>query len=414
MRALGWMVTVGACGLLGAAFGACSAGGSGTGVAGSGGAVDTGGMGFGAGSQGGLDAGQTDAGDDAEECAAVSETAQPKKQPADIIWAIDTSGSMGEESYLVRTQMNSFSNQIIQSGIDVHVVMIAEPPPPFFPCSGPLMCPPGICIDPPLGSGACPADENPPHYFHIKITDQADSDWIGDSVGQFWSVFSDDGMHVIYHSYNDWGPYLRPEATHAFAVITDDDARLDDATTGKNYHTDPDSFIADITALDPLLDDGSGNPNWTLSAIYCFTDCPDAAMVGSTWQYVVDQTNGIKGDLCQQDFQPVFDDLADAIIVAAAELPCQWDIPDPPEGESLDPDRVNVEFTDGDGNTSDIYKVDDEESCDPTQGGWYYDDNQSPETIILCPASCDEVSSDPSGHIDILFGCATKPMPPPR
>jgi hypothetical protein len=58
--------------------------------------------------------------------------------------------------------------------------------------------------------------------------------------------------------------------------------------------------------------------------------------------------------------------------------------------------------------------VADAASCDPQQGGWYYDDNVNPTTIILCQASCDEVSGDPNGHIDILFGCATEPMPPPR
>jgi len=45
-------------------------------------------------------------------------------------------------------------------------------------------------------------------------------------------------------------------------------------------------------------------------------------------------------------------------------------------------------------------------------GGWYYDDDLDPQTIHLCPASCDLVSGDPHGKIDILFGCATKEPPP--
>lgn len=411
MRVLGLLTVLSAIGVIGVAgvtVGACSAGGSGNGAGGNTGGV--GGMGLGAGGVGGLDAGQTDAGDDAGNCVDVSEEAQPKLQPADIIWVIDTSGSMGTESYMVRTEMNNFSNQIIASGIDVHVVMIAEPPPPFFPCNA-FMCPPGICIDPPLGSGACPQDENPPSYYHIKISDPADSAW-GD-VGEFWSVYSTDGLHILYNSYNDWGQYLRADATHTFVVITDDNSSMDDTNTGRLYGSDPDSFISDLTALDPLLDQGGGVPNWKMSGIYCFTDCPDAASVGTNWQYIINQTGGVHGDLCLQDFQGVFDDLADAIIVAAAQLPCQWDIPEPPAGETLDPAKVNVEFTDGSGNSTTIYNVPNEAGCDPSLGGWYYNDNADPTTIILCPASCDLVSPDPEGRIDILFGCATKPLPPP-
>ncbi|HEX6244297.1 MAG TPA: hypothetical protein VFZ61_25445, partial [Polyangiales bacterium] len=45
-------------------------------------------------------------------CAAVSQTAQNRRQPADIIIGVDTSGSMGQEAMFVQQNMNAFSQQI--------------------------------------------------------------------------------------------------------------------------------------------------------------------------------------------------------------------------------------------------------------------------------------------------------------
>ena len=73
---------------------------------------------------------------------------------------------------------------------------------------------------------------------------------------------------------------------------------------------------------------------------------------------------------------------------------------------------VNVVYTDGNGVEHDILNVDSAAACHPTDGGWYYDDNNNPHSIHLCPASCDVVSVDGEGKIDILFGCETKIAPP--
>ena len=92
-------------------------------------------------------------------------------------------------------------------------------------------------------------------------------------------------------------------------------------------------------------------------------------------------------------------------MLGAGQLQCQWDIPESPEGMDLDPKLVNVEFTEGGGQTQSILKVADANDC--AQGGWYYDNETMPTTIYLCPSSCDTVQADDAGKIDILFGCAT-------
>jgi hypothetical protein len=47
-------------------------------------------------------------------------------------------------------------------------------------------------------------------------------------------------------------------------------------------------------------------------------------------------------------------------------------------------------------------------ACDPSRGGWYYDDNTAPTRIFLCPASCDLAQAEvtePGTGLNVLFGC---------
>lgn len=313
-------------------------------------------------------------------CEAVTQRGEQAFQPADIIWAVDTSGSMFEEALFVQNNLNVFSQQIVASGIDVRVVMIAQAAIiPFIP---------SVCIPPPLGSGACPVDTNPPAYWHHPMA----------------VVSSNDGLNIFMNTFQDWRFMLRPQATHTLVVVTDDDA------TQAPYNS-ADQFIADFTALDPMLDDGSGNPNWKMSGIYSFTNCPTAASVGSVWQEIIQRTGGIAGDLCTQNFAPVFNDLATAIVQGSQPIDCEWVIPPPPMGQTFDKSRVNVEFTDTAGMTQTVFAVDDAGACDPALGGWYYDDPANPNRVLACPETCTTIQSEVGNQIDIAFGCATIQIP---
>jgi hypothetical protein len=57
--------------------------------------------------------------------------------------------------------------------------------------------------------------------------------------------------------------------------------------------------------------------------------------------------------------------------------------------------------------------VADAAACDPNVGGWYYDNNQTPTRVIACPASCTKIKGLTQGKVNVLFGCATKNIPPP-
>ncbi len=88
---------------------------------------------------------------------------------------------------------------------------------------------------------------------------------------------------------------------------------------------------------------------------------------------------------------------------------CEFGIPAPPEDETFDREMVNVIFSERGEPDRTIGKVSSESDCERlTDGwGWYYDDNDEPEKIIVCPETCEKITSVEAGRIDIQFGCET-------
>jgi hypothetical protein len=331
------------------------------------------------------------------ECAAISQTAENHLQPADIVIAVDNSGSMDEEIVFVRQQLNAFSQQIVDSGIDVRIILITAPLAAEMPMQDPGLFggifgggnndrDNGICIDPPLGSGMCPADSNPPAYLHVPV-----------------EVGSNDALELIVSTFGQWRDHLRPNATKSFVVVTDDNAEngRDSSAAGDPAAT----FSQALTGLDAAL-----FMTWRFSGIFCFSDCEQAAKPGDVYKNLVTQTLGVSGDLCLQDFAPVFDELARAVIEGSM-LDCEWAIPPPPSGETFEPGKVNVQYVAAGATAAEtVFHVDNQAACGAT-GGWYYDDSANATRILACPSTCDLLQGDGGAKIDVLFGCATMDGP---
>lgn len=113
--------------------------------------------------------------------------------------------------------------------------------------------------------------------------------------------------------------------------------------------------------------------------------------------YIVDTG----GDVSQQ-----FYDALDEI--RSTGLSCEFRIPEPQTGDKLDYGYVNVEFTDSSGTTTRLLKVSDESACDPSMGGWYYDDEAAPSRIVVCPSSCTTLETSAGGSVQIQLGCITE------
>lgn len=95
--------------------------------------------------------------------------------------------------------------------------------------------------------------------------------------------------------------------------------------------------------------------------------------------------------------------------IQSAALACEVTIPEPPDGQTLDPDLVNVDYTPSDGSpTQSIPKAEGFADCG-SGPGWYYDDPQNPTKILFCPGSCTTIQSDPQAEVDVIFGCETVP-----
>jgi Mg-chelatase subunit ChlD len=95
--------------------------------------------------------------------------------------------------------------------------------------------------------------------------------------------------------------------------------------------------------------------------------------------------------------------------IRSKALSCEFPIPEPPMGEMLDPNKVNVQYTPmGMGMPTDIPRADNLQDCGST-AGWYYDSPQDPTKITLCPASCTTIQADSLAKVDVAFGCGTIP-----
>jgi hypothetical protein len=89
-------------------------------------------------------------------------------------------------------------------------------------------------------------------------------------------------------------------------------------------------------------------------------------------------------------------------IEAAAVVPCSYSIPEPPPGDLLNHELVNVLFTAKSGTEFVVGRVND---CSDT-GGWVYDDPANPQVLTLCGATCDAVTAEGIGSsLEIAYGC---------
>ena len=112
------------------------------------------------------------------------------------------------------------------------------------------------------------------------------------------------------------------------------------------------------------------------------------------------------------DVEQQFIDALNSIRAESKE--CLFDIPAPEGDGELDFQKVNVELTDGDGNTTVLAYVASESQCDPNTGGWYYDtppEDGTPTKIIVCDANCDTFSASINAKVEIRVGCKTITIP---
>lgn len=306
-----------------------------------------------------------------DNCEQLTAVAERTYAPVDIIWAIDTSGSMGEEAAILQSQMNAFAAYFETVSLDYRVIVIAD-------VEGGTGI--DVCVPPPLsGSPSCPESDGP-RYRRIRH-------WVG----------STDALEVIDAEWNNFADFLRPDAETHFIVVSDDESQRDAAwfrvqmaprlPDGFTFHS-----IVSLTETEECF-------LFICDTIGCNGPNGSAEARGSTYIRLSELSGGVAASICDAEWTPIFAQIAEGV-VRGAGLACSYAIPAAPFGEIVY-ESVRVEFLSADGTTrvagAQVAGV----SACSSGDQWYYDNNTAPTTIELCPNAC----GDRAGSIEIFFDC---------
>jgi len=303
-------------------------------------------------------------------CVGMPFEAEEAFQPIDIVWVIDTSGSMSDEAERVQMNMVAFASAIGAAGIDWHVVMISTQAFVNVPASL--------------------ADD--PRYLLVNR-----------------AVSSSEPMVALLDEYSTYEPHLRRRASTHFIAVTDDESSLAWESfrdqmrmrLGRNFvfHTISSEVAGPSSFMYP-----DGQPCSTSGGF----PPEGAAAPGVQYWEMSMATGGRQFSICTpaEAWTDLFSSLTAAIAIPVA-IPCEYDIPEAPPGTDLDFMRVNVRYTPGSGAPEVFPYVGMPDGADCSTGGWYYDDFTNPTRIILCPNTCSPISTDAEGRVDVELGCET-------
>jgi len=265
---------------------------------------------------------------------------------------------MGDEQAAVQKNIASFADAIGGAGLDHHVVMVAED---------------NVAAGTSLAADAA-------HYQHVST-----------------DVGSHDALSKLLESYPQYSSFLRPAAALHFVFVTDDESRM----TAEDFRMQMEALAGKTFTAHAIVSENVGG-------LACVGACGipllcGAAAPGLQYLALSDATRGQKASICVSDWSTVFEPLKTAVITSAP-LPCDYALPAPPSGASLDPGRVNVGVQlDGTGSKT-LPRASDSNACESAEA-WFYDDPKAPTLIRMCPAACTSISA--GGAIEITLGCET-------
>jgi hypothetical protein len=363
-----------------------------------------------------FDAGSSDSALDPDSaCAVQSAEATLTKKPVDIIVTIDNSGSMTEEIVGVQTNINqNFATILEASGLDYRVILVSH--------HGSAKNGQSICVEAPLSgipAGGCAQPppkpvNNPPKFFQYSVEIASTNSWC-----KLVSTYHAPDQLML--APNGWAEWLRPEALKVFIEITDDRVSCgtyNDKNTVAGGQAAAALFDTDLLALDPAQFGDAQKRNYQHYSIVAMAynnppskpyepadpiltgKCPTAANPGTGYQALSVLTGALRFPLCDTtSYDVVFQAIAQGVI-EGAKVSCDFPIPDPPMGKTIDLSTVVVQYTAGGmGNAVEFTQVPSAAQCAPSS--FYLEAG----IIHLCPETCALVQEDNKAKINVLFAC---------
>ena len=353
--------------------------------------------------------------DSQQACATQSIEAEPgDRRPVDIIFVIDNSGSMSEEIAAVRRNIDhDFAAIIDESGVDYRVIMLSQ----FGPDGT------GVCIDPPLAGADCSQGlkkTNGERYFHF---DQP----IGSNDALCQILDTIDNTHADSRAPHGLSEWLRPEASKAFVLVTDDSARCSYTDSemqvvlgadGADPFEDALRFHSALRAKAPEQFDGhyqffsivgmavhgdQPQPVFPFEPLDTMS-CNTAPSPGLLYQALSIATDALRYPVCEgRSFDAVFQVLARSVIqTASAE--CTYQLPEVKAPQALDLPSVNLEIRRSpDADPQHFDQVSGASACKDAHSFYIRD------RIELCPQACQWLQRSPEPSVEILYGCTVTP-----
>jgi hypothetical protein len=370
------------------------------------------GSGGGSGGDGTLGLGGDEVGGDGS-CANVESEATLVKKPVDIVVLIDNSGSMGNEIEGVENNINdNFASILETSELDYQVIMVSR----HGSNSSER-----VCVEAPLSGvpvNGCPtsAPENVAgRFYHYSVNIDSHNSWC-----QLLSTFDGTTPDEFGFAPDGWKTWLREDAYKIFVEITDDSVDcgpFDDNGSAGGGQSAAAAFDSALLSVSPAQFGTAAARNYVWYSIVGLAqnspaaapyspmdpivtgECGSAAGNGTGYQALSVLTGGLRFPLCDTtSYGPMFQAIADGVI-EGAQVACELEIPDAPNGQSINLETVTVVYTPSSGAPSELTQVSSEGEC--SASSFYIQD----ELIVLCPAACTVVQADAAAKVSVTFSC---------
>lgn len=368
-------------------------------------------------------------------CAELALQADLGQKPVDIIFVVGNNGSMAQEISAVEANINdSFASVIEASGIDYRVIMLSK--------SGGFQF--NVCVEEPLGgvaTGACatqPNDAEPVNtskFFHYSVPIDSDDSWC-----KVLSTFDGTTPDEYDLATDGWSTWLRPEASKVFVMLTDSSLNcsymatdLDDGPQSpsagdipnaedqavtfdgllrglseEHFGTETDRnyrwhSIVGLEAKDAVNPAQPWEPSDDIELSKCSDGSVQAVSPALGYQALSRLTDGLRFPVCQfANYDTVFNIIAQGVIDGAL-LACEFPLPEAPEGQMVDRNTVEIQFTPAGGSTQTFHQVSGADECEAD--AFYLDG----DLIVLCPQTCGVVQMSDEADLAVTAGCLVIP-----